>query len=136
MTLIDQYKRAGRRTVNHGRPAAERRLRQARVVKFLNWCETRGVQTCGGIQQVHYASFVRYLHEEGLSERTIYRYRLALREFFRRWKIRVRVVTSPRIRRTRREEVADTLSRIPEISPALRSRIIEEFEKGNERQQR
>lgn len=131
MSLIDQYKRAGRRTVNHGRPPAERRLRQMRVVKFLDWCEVRGVQTFGGIQQEHYAAFTRHLYEQGLSERTIYRYRLVLQEFFRRWRIRVRVATSPRRRgRTRIEEMAETLSRIPELSPALRARILKEVGKG------
>jgi hypothetical protein len=132
MTLVHRYKAAGRRTVDHGRSPAERQLRQTRVLKFLDWCDIRGVMSFGGIQQQHYAGFVRQLQTEGLAERTIYRYRLALREFFRRWKVKIKVAV-PRQKRADawRSEVQKALDRIPDLNTALRDRIMTEMEKGN-----
>jgi hypothetical protein len=134
MSLTDQYKRAGRRTVNHGRPPAERRLRQARVMKFLDWCDIKGVQTFAGIRQEHYASFIRRLHNDGVAERTVYRYRLALREFVRRWSIRV-TVAAPQQKRAGSwlEDIRGILERIEEMDPVLRARIMEALKKGKAR---
>lgn len=134
MMLTEQYKRAGRRTVSHGRSPAERRLRQTRVLEFLDWCDVQGVRTFAGIRQEHYASFIRRLHNDGLAERTIYRYRLALREFVRRWSIRVTVAT-PQQKRVGSwlEDIREILERIEEMDPVLRARIIEALEKGKAR---
>jgi hypothetical protein len=135
VALTEQYKKAGRRTVDHGRTLAERQLRQTRVLAFLDWCSCRGVQTFAGLRQEHYAGFIRRLQNDGLADRTIYRYRLALREFFRRWQIKIRV-TTPKQKKTGawKEDVRIILERIVELDPVLRARIVEELErtKANE----
>lgn len=130
MTLTEQYKQAGRRTVDHGRTHAERKLRQTRVLAFLDWSFCRGVRNFAGLRQEHYGGYIRQLQKDGLAERTIYRHRLALREFFRRWKIKVRV-TTPKQRRAGawREDVRKILEKIVELDPALRERIVEELER-------
>jgi hypothetical protein len=91
MSLTEEYLKNGDRNFDHGRSASERDLRAERVCQFLRYCQAMGINRIGKIQQFHMDQYVEELHRKGRSGWTIYKYKLSVGEFARRWRLSLRI---------------------------------------------
>jgi hypothetical protein len=127
MTLKEQYLRHGRRNHDHGMPDTERRVHDARVCEFLIFCDAQGVRRLQGVEQRHVALFLQEIQEHrGLSDWTVYKYKLALQTFAKRRGIRIKVLTSITLAKERKiQKVEQALNLIAALTPELRAQILE-----------
>ena len=91
MNIRSEYLSRGKRNHVHDRPAQEQKLREQRVCRFLAFCESQESRRIREIQQVHFDQFVDRLHKANASIWTIYKYKLAIEEFVKLWRLPIRI---------------------------------------------
>ena len=72
--------------------------RKIKVLKFLNFCESQGVQKIQDIKEQHFREFIKTLN---VSTETKRKYLLALREFFDRAHLEIAINVSRNIKSTK-----------------------------------
>ncbi len=109
--IVDEYEKNLRKYLvrKHQYSKKSENDRKNRVIKFLKFCSTRGKKTIKDIEQ---ADFDRFMDEiKDLSTETRRKYRLALREFFTRAHLNIRV----NVQKATRLEKEKKFERLKEI---------------------
>jgi hypothetical protein len=125
MSLKMEYLSAGRRNMEHDRTPVEVRLRESRVLRFLSFCDIKGVRTLGGIRQEHYQQYMQQLINSGLSAWSLYRHQLALAELARRRGLRFRIRPSlPSQQKKQRKKIGKILEAVPGLTAELKNEVL------------
>ena len=105
--LLSEYEKNLRKYLKHKHQVSDKseKDRKGRVKKFLFFCCKRGLKRISEIKQIDYDRFMQ-LELAKYSTETRRKYRLALREFFSRAKLNVRVnpVKATRVEKERKFE--------------------------------
>jgi site-specific recombinase XerD len=84
------------------------RERLQKLLKFIRFCEAKGVKELREIKPEHYSAFVKEFLSQKSTE-TRRKYLLVLREFFRRAQLPIRVNVSRNIRETKEKKMRKLL---------------------------
>jgi hypothetical protein len=130
MRLREQYRQRGRRNHPVGTPEGERKNAAARVGVFLDYVECHGVRYLQQIEQRHFAAFLDELRKRGKADRTIYRYKIAIRSLAKRHGLGIVVRTATRtLCERRREQVLRIIGKYPGLAEQHRAGLIAELER-------
>jgi site-specific recombinase XerD len=84
------------------------RERLQKLLKFIRFCEQKGVKDLRDIKPEHYSAFVKEFLSQRSTE-TRRKYLLVLREFFRRAQLPIRVNVSRNIKETKEKKIRKLL---------------------------
>ena len=122
--LINEYAKNGNRNWDHGRPESEKKARRRRVERFLDFAESQGALIIRLVRQYHYDQFISSLRLDGVSDATIYKHQIALREFVRRWRLPLKIRPSVnRLKEKRFARLERALESMNDLTPHMRLQV-------------
>jgi site-specific recombinase XerD len=130
MRLEEQYLQWAQRNHPPGRPPRECRLVEGRIRSFLRFCEGRGIDRIRRIGQPEVAAYLDRLARQGKAPSTVYRVRLALREFAESRRLPVHLARDhrPARRLIARARVREIIEAAIYLSPEQRTRLLADLE--------
>jgi site-specific recombinase XerD len=104
--VLERPERFLRKKHQYSKKSHKERLQK--LLKFIRFCEQKGVKELREIKPEHYSAFVKEFLSQKSTE-TRRKYLLVLREFFRRAQLPIRVNVSRNIRETKEKKMRKLL---------------------------